>query len=100
MTLEVFELMSVQASIEGIIAPVWDTLEGASLRRFMNGNQPLVRTLPRWHPRQDDAVAQVAEAMGLPLHIADQLYAQLLESMKIVEPLENDSPWQEFDNAE
>ncbi|MCC6803489.1 MAG: hypothetical protein IT319_11445 [Anaerolineae bacterium] len=59
---EVFELMSVHASVEGIIAPEWDTLKGASL-----------------------------------LHVADQLYARLLESMKIVEPLEDDSPWREFD---
>ncbi len=97
---DIFELMSVQSSIEEVIAPDWDILKGTSLRAFLAGKQPLVRALERWHPRQEDSVAQVAEAMELPLHIADQLYAQLLESMKISEPMDEDSPWREFNDAE
>ena len=97
---EVFELMSVQSSDEQIIAPEWDMLEGTALRAFLEGKQPLVRALEHWHPRQEDAVAQVAESMGLPLHIADQLYAQMLESMKIYEPLNNDSSWRTLNDAE
>ena len=50
---EVFELMSVQGSVEGILAPEWEELEGAALRRFLDGTQPLVRPAERWHPRQE-----------------------------------------------
>ncbi len=96
---EVFELMSVQGSDEGIIAPEWDTLESVALRRFLDGAQPLVHPAERWHPRQEDSVAQIAEAMGLPAHIADQLYAQMLETMKISEPLDENSPWQTLNDA-
>jgi hypothetical protein len=97
---EVFELMSVPGSDEQIIAPKWETLEGTTLCRFLDGKQPLMRAVERWHPRQEDAVAQVAEAMELPLHIADQLYAQMLESMNISEPLVEDSPWRTRNDAE
>ncbi len=75
----VFELMSVQGSVEGIISPEWEVLEGDQLRDFLAGKRPLVREREHWHPRQDDPVAQVAAAMGLPVHVADQLYAHLLE---------------------
>lgn len=57
------------------------------LRKFLDGEQPLVRAPEHWHPHEEDAVAQIAEAMGLPLHV---VYARLLESMKIFEPLEED----------
>ena len=97
---EVFELMSVQSSDEQTIAPEWDMLEGTALRAFLDGKRPLVRALEHWHPRQEDAVAQVAESMELPLHIADQLYAQMLESMKISEPLDKDSPWRTLNDRE
>ena len=97
---DVFELMSIQGSIEGIVAPTWDILEGDVLRRFLTGTQPLARSARRWHPRQEDAVARVAEAMKLPLHVVDQLYARMLDSMRIVEPLEENSPWRAFDDAE
>ena len=46
-----------------------------------------------WHPRQDDIVADVTAEMGLPLHVADQIHAQLLESMKLSEPFDKHSPW-------
>ena len=97
---EVFELMSDQGGDEGTIATEWDTLEGVALRRFLDGTQPLVHPAERWHPRQEDSVAQVAEAMGLPMHIADQLYAQMLETMKISEPLDENSPWQTLNDAD
>ena len=97
---EVFELMSVQGSVEGVIAPKWHRLEGAALRRFLGGTQPLVYPAEHWHPRQEDAVIQVADAMGLPVHIADQLYAQLLGAMNISDPLDKDSPWQVFNDAD
>lgn len=97
---EVFKLMSVQCSVEHILAPAWEVLEGAVLRRFLNGTQPLVRPAERWHPRQEDAVAKVAETMELPLHLVDQLYAQLLEAMEISEPLDEDSPWRTLNDAE
>lgn len=90
---EVFELMSVQCSVEGIIAPEWEVLEAAALRRFLDGTQALVRSAKYWHPRQGDSVAQVAEIMNIPLHIADQLYAQMLEAMEMSEPLDKDNPW-------
>ena len=73
---EVFELMSIQGRLEGIIAPGWDVLEGTHLPTFLNGELPIVRASERWHPREDNAVAQVAQAMYLPLHVADQLYAR------------------------
>ncbi len=95
---EVFELMSVQGSDEQIHTPEWDILENAILRSFLNGKEPLVRAQEHWHPRQEDAIAQVAAAMGLPVHIADQLYARMLESMKLSEPLDKDSPWQEIND--
>ncbi|MEO8391736.1 MAG: hypothetical protein ABI700_01970 [Chloroflexota bacterium] len=97
---EVFELMSVQGSDEHILAPEWDILEGTALRHFLDGKQPLVRTPEHWHPRQEDSLAQVAEAMELPLHVADQLYAQMLDSMKLSEPLDEYSPWRAFNDAE
>lgn len=97
---EVFELMSVQSSNEQTIEPEWDILEGTVLRAFLDGKQPLVRAFEHWHPRQEDAVAHVAEVMELPLHIADQLYAQMLESMKISEPLDKDSPWRTLNDAD
>lgn len=87
---EVFELMSVQSSGEHKIGPEWNMLEGSCVRAFLNGRQSLVRTLEHWHPRQEDTIAQVAEALGLPLHTADQLYIRMLESMKISEPWEID----------
>ena len=95
---EVFELMSVQGSDEQILMPEWDVLESVALRCFLNGNEPLVRAQEHWHPHQEDAVAQVAEAMELPLHIADQLYTRMLESLKISEPEDKDSPWQEIND--
>lgn len=97
---EVFELMSVQGSDEGVIAPEWDILEGASLHKFLDGEQALVRAAEHWHPRQEDAIAKVAEVMELPLHVADQLYAQMLESMEIAEPFDEDSPWRALNDAE
>ncbi len=97
---EVFELMSVQSSVEGIIAPEWEVLEGAALRRFLAGTQPLLRPAERWHPRQEDLVARVAGAMNLPLHVADQVYAQMLETMEISEPLDEDSPWQTLNDTD
>ena len=97
---EVFELMSVQGSVEGILAPEWEVLEGAALRRFLDGTQPLVRPAEHWHPRQEDSVAQVAEAMDIPLHIADQLYAQMLETMKLSEPLDENSPWRTLNDSD
>lgn len=97
---EVFELMSIQSSVEEVIAPEWEVLEGAALRRFLDGTQPLVRPAECWHPRQEDSVAQVAEAMNIPLHIADQLYAQMLETMKISEPLGDDNPWRTLNDVD
>ncbi|MEO8395822.1 MAG: hypothetical protein ABI700_22695 [Chloroflexota bacterium] len=95
---EVFELMSVQGSNEQILMPEWDIQAGDALRSFLDRSQPLMRAREHWHPRQEDAVAQVAEAMELPLHIADQLYARMPESMKISEPFDKDSPWQEIND--
>jgi hypothetical protein len=89
----VLELMSVQGSVEGIISPGWEVLEGDQLRAFLAEKRPLVRAREHWHPRQDDPVAQVAATMGLPLHVADQLYAHLLESMNLTDPPDQDSPW-------
>jgi hypothetical protein len=31
--------------------------------------------------------------MNIPLHVADQLYAQMLDMLKISEPLDENSPW-------
>jgi hypothetical protein len=96
----VLELMSVQGSIEGVISPEWEVLEGDQLRAFLAGKRPLVREQEHWHPRQDDPVAQVAAAMGLPLHIADQLYAHLLDSLNLSDPLDEDSPWQTMNDSD
>ena len=96
----VFELMSVQGSVEGIISPEWETLEGDPLRDFLAGKQPLVREREHWHPRQDDPVAQVAAVMGLPVHVADQLYAQLLDSLHLSDPLDENNPWQSLDDTD
>ena|GEM_PF-4381198 len=97
---EVFELMSVQCSVEELIALEWEVLEGAALHRFLDGTQALVRSAEHWHPRQEDSVAQVAETMNIPLYIADQLYAQMLDMLKISEPLDNDSPWQTLNDVD
>lgn len=60
----------------------------------LSGRNATIGALGRaWHPRQEDVVARVAEAMKLPLHVADQLYAQMLESLEISEPLDKDNPW-------
>jgi hypothetical protein len=97
---DVFELMSVQCSVEGIIAPEWEVLEGAALHRYLDGTQALVRSAEHWHPRQADSVAHVAETTNIALHIADQLYAQMLDTLKISEPLDNNSPWDTLNDVD
>ena len=96
----VFELMSVQDSVEGIISPEWGVLEGDPLRAFLAGKRPLVGTHEHWHPRQDDPVAQVAATLGLPIHVADQLYAHLLNSLSLSDPLDEDSPWRAINDSD
>ena len=83
-----------------VISPEWETLQGDDLRAFLSGKRPLVRAREQWHPLQDDPVAHIAEAMCLPLHIADQLYAHMLESMGKSEPLDEDSPWRTLNNTD
>ena len=97
---EVFELMSIHCSIEEIIAPEWEVLEGAALHRCLDGTQALVRSAEHWHPHLEDSVARTAETMNIPLHIADQLYAQMLEFMEISEPLDKDSPWHTLNDVD
>ena len=75
-------------------------LEGDHLRDFLAGKRPLVRAREHWHPREDGPAAQVAAVMGLPLHVADQLYAHLLDSMNLSEPLDEDSPWRTMDDLD
>lgn len=97
---EVLELMSVQCSVEEIIAPVWDILQGENLRALIDHRQPLIRERERWHPREVDVVAHAATAMGLPMHVADQVFAELLDGMKLTEPADDNNPWYRALNEE
>jgi len=90
----------VQCSVEGIDTPEWQLLVNDQLHRFHEQNYPLVRSLEQWHPREDDVIAQVAEEMRLPIHVVDQLYAQLLDSMRVSEPINENSPWHVMDDME
>jgi hypothetical protein len=38
--------------------------------------------------------------MQLPVHVADQLYAQLLDSIRVSEPMDENSPWHIRDDME
>jgi hypothetical protein len=44
---KIFELTSIQSSVEEVIAPEWEEMEGVALRRFLDGTRPLVRPAER-----------------------------------------------------
>jgi hypothetical protein len=97
---EIFEWMSVQMTHEETIMPEWEVLEGAGLRAFLNGDQALVRDKSRWYPHKTDLVTRYAMETGLPTHFADQLHAYILDSLRLTEKFDENSPWRFLDGEE
>lgn len=94
---EVFDFLSVQMCHEEIITPEWQVLEGDDLTALLNGEQALVRDKARWYPYQTDLVTRYVQETGLSPHFADQFHAYMLDTLRLTEKFDEDSPWRFLD---
>jgi hypothetical protein len=94
---EVFEFLSIQSSVEETFTPKWDVLEDDALRAFVVGERTIIRDKSRWHPQGMEMITEIAKETQLPLHLADQMYAHLLDALRFSDRFGENSPWHYLD---